>query len=234
MIKLTPHAFSPFSAPFYPAFPPTSPATQDALDPSSPDVSASPEMVNAPSITQALEAVRHSAGLLASVPLKQRSYHATVVAALQKLEGELAASSLQTTLGNPSLGGGSEGGGNGSNGTTGEKRAREHDDEHANFSRSQPPPTPSGSASFDFSGVANYGGGDLPPGTNNGGVEESAASEVNGRGGNETNGGVRDAGNGLDDLTDLSIASLVGTQAFWSWESTLPGDINAGLSSIFA
>ncbi|GAA5893839.1 Zn(II)2Cys6 transcription factor [Sporobolomyces salmoneus] len=218
MIKLTPHAFSPYSAPFYPAFPPTSPATLDALDPSSPDVSASPEMVNAPSITQALEAVRHSAGLLASVPPKQRSYHQAVVAALLKLEGELAANSLQTSLGGPSPAG--DGGAN-----RGEKRPREEDEgDDAAGSQSrrlQPPPQPSsttGGTPFDFSTLPTYSGG----------LSATATPKANG-----VNGEGEGNGN-LDDLTDLSIASLVGTQAFWSWESTLPGDINAGLSSIFA
>lgn len=219
MIKLTPHAFSLYSAPFYPAFPPTSPATQDNLDPSSPDVSASPEMVNAPSIAQALEAVRHSAGLLASVPPKQRSYHAAVLAALQKVEGEFATTSIQSSLGPPPPGGAS-----GSNGSTGEKRPREENDDDSSSNRSRPPPPPTPSTSFDFSGGVNYSGDlSLSMGES---VGESSTPKANGR--------EEGLGGGLEELTDLSIASLVGTQAFWSWQSTLPGDINAGLSSVFA
>ena len=223
MIKLTPHAFSPYATPFYPAFPPTSPTTQDAVDPSSPDVSASPEMSSAPSISQALEAVRHSAGLLASVPPKQRSYHSAVVAALQKLEGELAATSLQGSLGESSMAGG--GGGALSNGTAGEKRPREEEEEdggrEGSFARSQPPPPPTPSLSYALSSAPGDTGG---VGTSELSHGQSISGFDDGATGNE---------GGLDELTDLSIASLVGTQAFWSWESTLPGDINAGLSSIF-
>ncbi|GAA6022335.1 hypothetical protein JCM11491_005267 [Sporobolomyces phaffii] len=256
MIKLAPHAFSAsYSAPFYPAFTgtgggatPTSTSTTSpcaTVDPSSPDVSAASfEAVHPPSVSQALEAVRHSAGLLASVPPRQRSHHAAVVAALDKLEAELApAASLDRSSfhhHHPAGAGGSSSNASRVVGTgtgTG-KRSREDlgdDDEDGaqegggreggDRARPRAPPATPAAASasasaYDFSTV-DVGGADFSSASAS--AAAAAGVEPLGSAGTEDEFGV-----------DLSIASLVGTQAFWSWESTLPGDINAGLSSVFA
>ncbi|GAA5840845.1 hypothetical protein JCM3766R1_000900 [Sporobolomyces carnicolor] len=289
MIKLTPHAFSPYATPSYPSFPfHGSPATtgtgqrQRASedDPSSPDASAGvasssglPDSV-APSIAQALDAVRHSAGLLASVPQRQRSYHAAVVAALHRLEVELSIvvpppatpESLFVGMGRGTGGGGGGGGGGGNDfddRDRGAKRPRggtgdnDDDDEGlSEFAPRPPPPPPAVASDFDFTNYGRLQQARPPPFGADPFASKSVASygandeqlqelHSQGRGGpvgaardgdddDDEAGRARSQEQSLEGLTDLSIASLVGTQAFWSWQSTLPGDINAGLSSIFA
>ncbi|GAA5925347.1 Zn(II)2Cys6 transcription factor [Sporobolomyces koalae] len=195
MIKLAPDAFSPHSAPFYPAFSSASPGTLDSLDPSSPDPSASIDAANAPSIRQALDAVRHSAGLLAAVPPRQRHYHAAVSAALQRLEGELATASFVASLGSPSQ--------PESNGTIREKRPREEEEreEQELVDRLQPPPS-----------ILSR-----PLATLSHGLTQDHAPANS---------------FGPDEVGGLELASLIGTDSFWSWSSLLPGEINAGLSSV--
>lgn len=216
MIKLAPAAFSPYSVPLYPAFTPSTPSLQHTVDPSSPDVSTSTDMANAPSIAQALEAVRHASGLLASVPAKQIHYHHAVLAALQKLEADMTTEAPRS-----SFGGGSQGGA-GSSASSKEKRPR--DDEHEDNSLHRPPPPapapPSGSLDFDF-----HVGSRLES-------ETSVAASTAERGEHTSGSGLTLEDRGFGDFTDLSIASLIGTESFWSWESTLPGEINAGLATL--
>ncbi|GAA6061956.1 hypothetical protein JCM10212_001998 [Sporobolomyces blumeae] len=240
MIKLTPHAFSTYAAPFYPAFPPTSPALPNgALDPSSPDVSASSESTNAPSIAQALEAVRHSAELLASVPAKQRSYHQAVSAALQRLEGELAAASLLTTLGPSPPGGAGSGNGyhagssNGYDGANGASGKRSRDETEHPFP--PPPPGPSGSTSHRNGGSHHNGTGPSlsdqvakPATTGHPSIAKADRGDRERASSSDDADGDREG----DDFAQMSIAGLIGTDSFWSWQSMLPGEINAGLSSV--
>jgi len=178
-------------------------------------------MTSAPSIAQALEAVRHAAGLLASVPPKQLSYHNAVLAALNKLESDMAADALHGSLGNSGPSGGA-----GSTATLGEKRSRDDENDQQTPHRPQPPlPAPSTTLDFDFGGgVTQYNNGTALIGT----VQEASVEK-------EGSGlGLRMDEGGLGEFTDMSIASLIGTESFWSWESTLPGEINAGLSSLLA
>lgn len=178
-------------------------------------------MTAAPSIGQALEAVRHAAGLLASVPPKQLSYHNAVFAALNKLENDMAADALHA-----SLGGGGPSGGAGPTVTSGDKRPRDDENDQQTPHRPQPPlPNPSSSLDFDFGPSIQYKHSIVPTSaTQDSTVEKDGASGS----------GLRVEEGGLGDFTDMSIASLIGTESFWSWESTLPGEINAGLSSLLA
>lgn len=178
-------------------------------------------MTAAPSIGQALEAVRHAAGLLASVPPKQLSYHNAVFAALNKLENDMAADALHA-----SLGGGGPSGGAGSTATSGDKRPRDDENDQQTPHRPQPPlPDPSTSLDFDFGPSIRYKESIVPTC-----AAQASAVEKEGRSGP----GLRVEEGGLGDFSDMSIASLIGTESFWSWESTLPGEINAGLSSLLA
>ncbi|GAA5888225.1 hypothetical protein JCM5296_000238 [Sporobolomyces johnsonii] len=225
MIKLTPHAFSPYPSPNYPSFPPPpADSTPNAIDPSSPDASASPTMVSAPSISQALEAVRHSAGLLASAPATQSSYAQAVEAALRRLDGELAASAAPS----PSRGnGGSQGEGSG---TIRDKRSRDELDHP--FPRAQPPPPPPAppAASFTFPGGSYYASDAATTPAffaETHGFEKAAGAAAPGG-----TGAAAGAGGGADfaDFGELTIASLIGTDSFWSWGSSLPGESIQGIA----
>ncbi|CEQ39484.1 SPOSA6832_01004, partial [Sporobolomyces salmonicolor] len=223
MIKLTPHAFSPYPSPNYPSFPPPQPdSTPNALDPSSPDASASPTMVSVPSISQALEAVRHSAGLLASAPVQQSSYAQAVEAALRRLEGELAAS----TAPSPSVD--NDGSAGGGSGIVRDKRLRDELDHP--FPRPLPPPPPPGppAASFTFPGGSYYASDAETASaffSETQGFEKAAAAP----GGT---GAAAGAGGGAEfaDFGELTIASLIGTDSFWSWGSSLPGESIQGIA----
>ncbi|GAA5961977.1 hypothetical protein JCM21900_001991 [Sporobolomyces salmonicolor] len=222
MIKLTPHAFSPYPSPNYPSFPPPQPdSTPNALDPSSPDASASPTMVSVPSISQALEAVRHSAGLLASAPVQQSSYAQAVEAALRRLEGELAAS----TAPSPSVD--NDGSAGGGSGNVRDKRLRDELDHP--FPRPLPPPPPAPpAASFTFPGGSYYASDAETASaffSETQGFEKAAAPP----GGT---GAAAGAGGGAEfaDFGELTIASLIGTDSFWSWGSSLPGESIQGIA----
>ncbi|GAA5909699.1 hypothetical protein JCM6882_008468 [Rhodosporidiobolus microsporus] len=219
MIKLAPHAFSPLHCPSYPSFSalastPTN-IPYDATA-SSPDTSASPLSFSTPSISQALDAVRHSARLLSNAPTRQRSYAHAVEAALSKLEGELA--TLPSAFG---LVGGLG------------KRPRE-EGEAGSERQAPPPPVASGS------GLGPVGVG-LPPAVSAPAVPTLAAAVDSGAaptpkaddfglwsGAGDFGAGLggADGGflNGDGELDEATIASLIGTESFWSWSSSLPGE----------
>lgn len=221
MIKLAPNAFASTPSPSYPSFStldmtalghahaahlsPTDPV-QSA---SSPDTAASPLFVSTPSISQALEAARHSAAVLDFGPPDKRSYAQAVHAALKRLEGEMgdavpdsyngkrAATSLDETPKRPRLEGPTQAG--------------------TPFWPTTVSPGPSAvldalsapTSAWTFGHTSPFP--DLP-------AMDGPAIAVD---------GVAEAGpsgNGVRELDELTIASLVGTDSFWSWTSSLPGE----------
>ncbi|GAA6019916.1 hypothetical protein JCM10207_003335 [Rhodosporidiobolus poonsookiae] len=218
MIKLAPHAFSPIHCASYPSFatlastPSTLPYDATA---SSPDTSASPLSISVPSIQQALDAARHSAKLLAHAPGK--TYAQAVEAALVKLEGELA--SVPSPASAFSL---TSNGASGLNGVLG-KRPRDAADPGGANDGPAPPPQP---AFLVPASIAQLGSSPQhppaaavqdTPGALSNGLDLWAAG---------AGGGAADGAASGDDveLNELTIAALIGTDSFWSWGSTLPGE----------
>ncbi|BGP24699.1 hypothetical protein JCM10295v2_003618 [Rhodotorula toruloides] len=227
MIKLAPTAFSPVPSPSYPSFAAlsarsfgTMAAHLSPADPlqsaSSPDTAASPLLVATPSIAQAVDAARHSAALLACAPVKQRSYAQAVQMALQKLELDLSPSLPPITT---SPGFGVQAGGD-------RKRRRLAEDNTGTRARmSSLDETVAGGANLasPLWAPASTSEAQLPP-------AGDAAAMMWGLGGSEDSfaagGALRDgdAAASEKDLDELTISSLIGTDSFWTWTSSLPGE----------
>lgn len=221
MVKLAPNAFASTPSPSYPPFAaldmsalghahaahlsPVNPG-QSA---SSPDTSASPLFVSTPSISQALDAARHSAALLDCGPPDKRSYAQAVHAALKRLEGE-----MEPAAPNPSAGKRAA-----TSSDEPPKRPRLEDPAHATTPFWPTTASPGPSAALDalsaptsawtfghtspFPDLASIDG----PGIAVDGSAEAGTSST-----------------GVRELDELTIASLVGTDSFWSWTSSLPGE----------
>ncbi|GAA5864496.1 hypothetical protein JCM8547_005561 [Rhodosporidiobolus lusitaniae] len=243
MIKLAPHAFSPVLCPSYPSF--SSLASTPSNVPydayaSSPDVSASALSFSTPSISQALDAARHSAKLLANAPARQRSYAQAVEAALDKLEGEMSQLPPLPPLGVvPSLSSS-----NGGGGVLGKRPLEEENVEGEQ--RTLPPPTPSASfhplpppsaAAVSTDPFASPGTlypppPSLPPTLPLESGSTPTASDLglwppaSGSAGDfDASGALGLGGEGAgDEMNELTIASLIGTDSFWSWTTSLPGE----------
>ncbi|GAA5820321.1 hypothetical protein JCM11251_005573 [Rhodosporidiobolus azoricus] len=232
MIKLAPHAFSPLHCSSYPSFsalastPSNIPYDANA---SSPDISASPISFSTPSISQALDAARHSAKLLSNAPARQRSYAQAVEAALSKLESELAtlpsAAGLVSGLA---------------------KRPRDEAEEGSEARPPRPPPVPS--ADNGTAALASLAAlppvpliqstttpGDGQADANNLAMAAATSSGADPGADFGLWSGANDFGAGLDaasegllapvgELDEATIASLIGTESFWSWSSSLPGE----------
>ena len=221
MIKLAPNAFASTPSPSYPSF---STLDMTALghahaahlspaDPvqsaSSPDTAASPLFVSTPSISQALEAARHSAAVLDFGPPDKRSYAQAVHAALKRLEGEMgdavpdsangkrAATSSDETPKRPRLDGPAQAG--------------------TPFWPTTVSPGPSAALDALSAPTSAWTFGHASPFTDLAAMDGPAIAV----------GGIAEAGpsgNGVRELDELTIASLVGTDSFWSWTSSLPGE----------
>ncbi|BGP48368.1 hypothetical protein JCM10450v2_004240 [Rhodotorula kratochvilovae] len=219
MIKLVPTAFSPTDCPAYPssAFPTSFNAaiTDQLTSASSPDTSASSLQHSFPSIKQAFAAARHSAALLASAPPSQQKHAQAVKAAVEKLEAEMAA--LHPAL-LPS------------------KRARDEDaSSPAAPAAARPPLAPASAALAAASPYWSLGMGFSPGGTLGAetitppaGFWATDSADVLAA----ARGGASGAGaDGAGELDELTIESLIGTDSFWNWTSTLPGqDMQAIIS----
>ncbi|GAA6034013.1 hypothetical protein JCM8097_000649 [Rhodosporidiobolus ruineniae] len=264
MIKLAPQAFSPLHCPAYPSFSTLSATTPTNLPydatASSPDTSASPLSLSVPSVSQALDATRHCAKLLAHAPARQRSYAQAVEAALAKLESELASVQVPpvpmplingAVAGVPTVLGKRPHDGGGANGTA-EKRPTPA---AAQAVMSVPPPIPAPSAgaapsatvpSLFHTPLAAHASLAPDPlafrtpsagGLNPAAPTPAAAAPTPDFGLwhaagdfslDASGGGMGAAGGGgeggADVLDELTIASLVGSDSFWSWSASLPGE----------
>ncbi|GAA5827259.1 hypothetical protein JCM3770_003550, partial [Rhodotorula araucariae] len=224
MIKLVPTAFSPTDCPAYPssAFPTSFNATvSDQLtSASSPDTSASSMQRSFPSIKQAFAAARHSASLLACAPPSQQKHAQAVKAAVEKLESEMAA--LHPALLPSKRARGGDGDGDGTSPvTTGVRPA---------------PPlaalaaaSPYWSLGMGFSPGGTLGAETITPPAGFWATDSTDVLAVtrSGAGGS----GAATGAEGEGELDELTIESLIGTDSFWNWTSTLPGqDLQAIIS----
>ncbi|BGO99688.1 hypothetical protein NBRC10513v2_003916 [Rhodotorula toruloides] len=229
MIKLAPAAFSPVPSPSYPSFASlsarsfgTMAAHLSPADPlqsaSSPDTAASPLLVATPSIAQAIDAARHSAALLACAPAKQRSYAHAVQMALQKLEVDLPPTLPPITS---SPGFGEQAGGDRKR----QRLAEETSEMRRRMSSLDETVAGSANLASPLWAPASTSEAQLPPAGDaaammwglGAGPEDPFAA-----GGSAFRNG--DAAASEKDLDELTISSLIGTDSFWTWTSSLPGE----------
>ncbi|GAA5983150.1 hypothetical protein JCM10908_000173 [Rhodotorula pacifica] len=221
MIKLAPNAFASSPSPSYPPFAAldtsvlgqANAAHLSPADPvqsaSSPDTAASPLFVSTPSISQALDAARHSAALLDCGPPDKRSYAQAVHAALRKLQGEMDAPPSTSFAGKRAASGSDPA----------PKRLRP--DDVSQTSTPFWPTTVSPGPSAALETLSAPGGawtlGQASPFPDLANIDGQGIAVD----------GLADAGpsnNGVRELDELTIASLIGTDSFWSWTSSLPGE----------
>ncbi|GAA5985118.1 hypothetical protein JCM11641_006363 [Rhodosporidiobolus odoratus] len=249
MVKLAPHVFSPVHCPSYPSLPllATTPSNLPYdVAASSPDTSASPLSVSVPSIAQALDAARYSAQLLSHAPAKQRTYSQAIEAALLKLEGELAGTPSAGLVAAPREPGVYTRSGTG-------KRPRHAVDGDSEQAHRPPPPPPLPASTSQLTPLSSLPSLfptpsfaqsdtaappsvpsqtsdpylpqqprlDLPPQSSQGLEYWSPVAPP--QGSDPAVAGLGTDGYG-GELDELSIASLIGTDSFWSWTSSLPGE----------